>query len=468
MGHKVCMLMGPVSDTPPAGEPREWFKILAKADSDDAEVMIYDNVGGGWMGGITARDFCAQLAAVKAKRIAVRINSDGGEITEGIAIYEALKRHGAEITTHVDGIAASIASVIALAGSKVCIAKNAFIMIHNGLVEWAGGDARDLRKTADMLEKMSKQIAAIYAEKSGKSVEECQAAMDEETWFNAGEAKAFGLVDEIGEGDEDDDELSAAALRATLKYKKAPLNLRKIAAKATTLPPLTKEPTVAKMYSRDGKNFIKVDDKEIEVEQAPAAAPAAAVNPTAAGNPAPTAKVLTPDEAVAQEREYRKAFNTAVKAAGITGKEAEDFETTFYGKDLGMVKQVCSYRIAGRAQPAGEGSGDSAPAQGADPAGAEGKAAAAAGDKKIEEEATARWHTDARLRRMHNVTTSNREDGGYKACLARYIQAEMKCAADQKNGTGRAVMSDKGGGDDKVSKTLAKENVTMQWKENKA
>ena len=98
----------------------------------------------------------------------------------------------------------------------------------------------------------------------------------------------------------------------------------------------------------------------------------------------------------------------------------------------------------------------------------EGKAAAAAGDKKIEEEATARWHTDARLRRMHNVTTSNREDGGYKACLARYIQAEMKCAADQKNGTGRAVMSDKGGGDDKVSKTLAKENVTMQWKENKA
>src|SRR5690606_25494897 len=130
------------------------YRIEAKAD-DRAEILIYDEIGADpWTGtGIGADDFVRELRAIKAPRIDVRINSVGGSVFEGNAIYNALARHPAHVDVYIDGIAASIASVIAMAGDKIYIAANAHVMIHNphGVV-W--GEAGDMRRMADTLDKI--------------------------------------------------------------------------------------------------------------------------------------------------------------------------------------------------------------------------------------------------------------------------------------------------------------------------
>ncbi|HUW56579.1 MAG TPA: head maturation protease, ClpP-related [Planctomycetota bacterium] len=167
---------------------------------DEAEILIYDEIGASWFGeGITAKQFVTDLGAIDAKRIRVRINSGGGSAFEGLAIYNALRNHEAKITTEIDGVAASIASVIALAGQTVKMADNAFFMIHNpaGLVM---GDANDMREFADLLDKVGGSLAHVYAEKSGQDDDQIQDWMDAETWFTAEEAKAAGFVDTITKG----------------------------------------------------------------------------------------------------------------------------------------------------------------------------------------------------------------------------------------------------------------------------
>src|SRR3954469_2359119 len=116
----------------------KWYSIVAKS-ADEADVMIYDIIG--WE--TTAKQFVTDLKALDAKTINLRINSPGGDVFEGVAIYTALKEHPAKVITHVDGLAASMASIIMLAGDEVHIAKNAFVMIHNAW-SWATGDAAEL------------------------------------------------------------------------------------------------------------------------------------------------------------------------------------------------------------------------------------------------------------------------------------------------------------------------------------
>lgn len=171
---------------------QKWFEIQAK-DDGVAEVCIYDEIGG-W--GITASAFISALKATKAKKVNVRMNTPGGSVFDGLAIYNYLK--GLDCTIQIDGIAASIGSVIAMAGKKVCCAANGFLMIHNPSAGCAG-TSEDMRETADVLDKLAASLAATYAAKTGKTVEECAKWMDEETWFSAQEAQDAGLVDEIGE-----------------------------------------------------------------------------------------------------------------------------------------------------------------------------------------------------------------------------------------------------------------------------
>lgn len=188
---------------------KTWFEIKAQTgNSEQAEIWIYDEIGG-W--GISAKDFIQELNKLNVQAIDLRINSPGGSVYDGHAIYNALKRHKAEVTTYVDGLAASIASVIALAGSKVVMAENALFMIHN---PWAMciGDAGEMRKTADILDKTRDSILTAYMNKTGMDVAEVTALMDAETWYNAAEAKAAGFVDAI-EGSAD----LAACARFDLK-----------------------------------------------------------------------------------------------------------------------------------------------------------------------------------------------------------------------------------------------------------
>ncbi len=181
---------------------KSWYTIGAKHDGDGeghAEILIYGEIGLDWFGdGISAEALVKDLAELDVATLDVRINSVGGQVFEGLAIYNALDRHPAKVTTHIDGMAASIASIVALAGDTVRIAENAFMMIHNAH-GFQVGNAADMRKMADILEKLDGSLVETYVAKTGKSSKVIGGMMDAETWFNAAEALEEGFVDEVVE-----------------------------------------------------------------------------------------------------------------------------------------------------------------------------------------------------------------------------------------------------------------------------
>jgi ATP-dependent protease ClpP protease subunit len=175
----------------------DWYRIEAKAGSDTTEVYVYDEIGY-W--GVTAQDFVDELKGISTSKIELHLNTPGGEVFDGIAIYNALKEHSATVTTKIDALAASIGSVIAMAGDTIDIAKAGTMMIHDGH-GIAIGNAKDMREMADLLDKVSDTIADIYANRAGGTRDEWRTAMKAETWYNAEEAVAAGLADEIrGDG----------------------------------------------------------------------------------------------------------------------------------------------------------------------------------------------------------------------------------------------------------------------------
>lgn len=178
---------------------KSWFTIRAEAASEQADVLIYDYIG--W-GGVTAADFAKELKALTAKTITVRINTPGGDVFDGLAIYNSLKAHGAAIHVKVDGLAASIGSIIAMAGDTVTMGGSAFLMVHN---PWALaiGNADDMREMAATLDKIGDSLAGIYATRKGVSAEQARQWMADETWFTAEEAQAAGLADTV-QGTDDD------------------------------------------------------------------------------------------------------------------------------------------------------------------------------------------------------------------------------------------------------------------------
>jgi len=175
----------------------KWWKIESKADK--AEIWIYEEIGEDFWtgGGITAKGFQKELSEIKAGQIDLHINSPGGLVFDGITIYNLLKQHPATVTTYIDGLAASIASVIALAGDKVIMAANALFMVHNpfGMV---AGNANEMRDFADKLDKVRGSISTTYIAKTGKSEDDINDLMDAETWMTADEAMEAGFIDEIG------------------------------------------------------------------------------------------------------------------------------------------------------------------------------------------------------------------------------------------------------------------------------
>lgn len=161
--------------------------------ADTATVYIYDQIGGF---GVTAGDFTRDLQALGGKPIDLHVNSEGGDVFDGLAIYNALRNHSAPVTAYVDSLAASAASFIIQAASKIVIAKTASVMVHeaNGIVL---GPADDMRKMADLLDDASENIAEIYADRSGKPAKSWRSAMKAETWYRGDEAVKAGLADEV-------------------------------------------------------------------------------------------------------------------------------------------------------------------------------------------------------------------------------------------------------------------------------
>ncbi|MFE4716853.1 head maturation protease, ClpP-related [Streptomyces sp. NPDC056728] len=174
-------------------EAQSWYRITNAADPDEAEVMLYDEIGG-WFGA-TADEFIADLRGVTSPNLRVRINSPGGSVFEGIAIANALRSHPANVVIQVDSVAASIASVIAMAGDRVEMAPNSMLMIHDASGVCLG-NAADMEEMAQLLALISDNIADAYAARAGGTREQWREAMRAESWYLPDDAVAAGLADE--------------------------------------------------------------------------------------------------------------------------------------------------------------------------------------------------------------------------------------------------------------------------------
>lgn len=171
---------------------------MYSADYETGEIFLYDAIGDPWWGMIGAENVINDLSRMGGKRVTMRIASPGGSVDEGRLIYNAMKRYQGGIDVVVDSSAYSIASYIAMAGDRVVMAKNAMMMIHN---PWtmAFGDAAELRKTADVLDKYRDSIADAYEDKSDKDRFAILAILDAETWYTAQEAVDEGFATEVGD-----------------------------------------------------------------------------------------------------------------------------------------------------------------------------------------------------------------------------------------------------------------------------
>lgn len=176
------------------------FWQIRNLTESSADIYLYNEIGENWWGESTsAKDFKKELDEIgDVQTLNIFINSPGGSVFDGMAIYNQLKRHNAYKNVHVDGIAASIASVIALAGDKLVIPRNAYFMIHQ---PWALalGSAADFRKMADSLDVIEEGILNVYEDHSALTREEIQAMMEAETWMTGEEALEYGFADEVGE-----------------------------------------------------------------------------------------------------------------------------------------------------------------------------------------------------------------------------------------------------------------------------
>ena len=173
-------------------------------------MLFYDEVG---FWGITAEQFKTALDAVTTPKIVLRLNSGGGDVFDGYAIYNALKAHPAQVSVVVDGLAASAASFIAMAGDTLSMGDPSMLMIHRAFT-FAMGNTNDMKATTDLLAKVDGQIADIYAAKSGKPAADMLALMDNETWLTAQEAADLGFVDEIDDGSASNKTQAALAAQA--------------------------------------------------------------------------------------------------------------------------------------------------------------------------------------------------------------------------------------------------------------
>lgn len=175
----------------------EWYRIDNQASEDTPEntdVFIYDEIGGSM--GVDAATFAHELNEITTPQITVRINSPGGSLFDGIAIYNTLVQHRSRVLTRVDGIAASAASIIAMAGDEVEMMLGSQLMIHDASAAMAG-NASDMAAMSEFLNRQSQNITGIYVRKAGGKAEDWRDKMLAETWFFADEAVEIGLADRI-------------------------------------------------------------------------------------------------------------------------------------------------------------------------------------------------------------------------------------------------------------------------------
>jgi ATP-dependent protease ClpP protease subunit len=198
------------------------FFARSSKQPDRGEIVLYADIGPAEWGMFDDATFAAKLKELgEVKAIDLRINSAGGSAFTGISIYNQLKRHPAKVQVHVDGLAASIASIIAMAGESIKMGEGARLMIHDAsTITW--GNEAEMQRTATLLGQLSNDLAEIYARRTGRPVAELRQAMRDETWYSAEEALAAGLADEITKGNTVEAHL---APEEALRFKHPPKDL---------------------------------------------------------------------------------------------------------------------------------------------------------------------------------------------------------------------------------------------------
>ena len=247
------------------------WKVTAKSDSE-AEILLYDEISEfeaeNW-GLMNAKGLINRIKALgNVKDITLRINSVGGDVFEAQAMYSYLKSHPANITVRVDGLAASAASVVAMAGNKVIMSTGSLMMIHNP-AGGVWGEAEDMRDTAEILDKIRDTIANVYIAKTGLDREKIISMMDEETWMSATEAHNLKFCDEV----EESVAVTAMAMKGGTIFKSGfgfarideflSAKLPKNAVKIDTLPERKEEPKEAKT-EMDIKNVAELEKAYLE------------------------------------------------------------------------------------------------------------------------------------------------------------------------------------------------------------
>ncbi|WP_235713479.1 head maturation protease, ClpP-related [Bacillus mycoides] len=208
-----------------------WEMQMSADSSNSADIFIYgDIVRWVWEDyfpeDVSSNTFKDDLDALgEVSTLNLHVNSPGGSVFEGIAIYNMLKRHKAKVNVYIDALAASIASVIAMAGDTIYMPKNSMLMIHNPWT-WTEGNAAELRKAADDLDRIGNSSKQTYLQKAGDKLtdEKLQEMLDAETWLSADEAFEYGLCDVI----EEENQMAASLNKEVLsKYKNVPKQLQK-------------------------------------------------------------------------------------------------------------------------------------------------------------------------------------------------------------------------------------------------
>jgi ATP-dependent Clp protease protease subunit len=231
------------------------YRIVARKDS--AEMFIYDVIGEGWFGGISSKSVIETIAQLgDIKTLNVRINSPGGDVFEGFAIYNALNRAPMRIEVDIDAEAASIASIIAMAGDEIRIAENAFLMIHDPF-SFAVGTSEDMRKQADIMDQVRENLVQTYVKRTGQKETEVSDWMHDETWFNAEDAVTYGFADESSQA------LKIAACRDAPWFRNPPK--AKSASAVTPLADMQKA-AIARMEQRTAA--IAVKERETAMRRA--------------------------------------------------------------------------------------------------------------------------------------------------------------------------------------------------------
>jgi len=169
---------------------------MALTDADTLQIDLYGVIG--W--DIWTEDLMTEIGQSTATAISVYVNSPGGDAFDGIALYNALAAHPADVTVDVQGLAASAASIVAMAGDDIIMRPGSTMMIHDAMMMWASGNASELRKAADSLDVISDGIASVYATRAGGAVATWRQAMLDETWLTAEETVTAGLATRVEAG----------------------------------------------------------------------------------------------------------------------------------------------------------------------------------------------------------------------------------------------------------------------------